>query len=310
MINRTFFGLYRAETPLSHQADKSMETTSIFRYNTVLLDDGSTTKVYNISSASFRNDIRVNAGRRLLKLVNLTLEDIPEIANVVLLSGGPRLERSETVLPLEYINKVREYFPILDLLGGTTQFCMIEGRMAPTSINALTKITSNFLIENAIIKSHNINKDILPDVVTEFQFNVKVDARTKYDKIIDNGDSIQVERGKAVGDSESGIVANMFDVQVIRKGTLLGHQVFIRDYENSLLSSCFASALSSWKENGSYIGGRIAQGYGKVSWMYSPRLPVETIYEEYITNNKDRIRSMIMDREIWKDQKAFLRHCE
>ena len=307
MTNKTFFGLYRAETPLSHQADESMETTSICRYNTVLLEDGSIVKVYNISSASFRNDIRVNAAKRLLDLVDLTLEDIPEIANVVLLSGGPRLERSEPVFPLEYIRKVREWFPMLDLLGGTTQFCMIESKMAPTSLNALTKSISEFVIESSIISEYGIDIDSLPDVVTEFQFNVKADPRTKFDKILETG---EIEEGESAEDSECRMVANMFDIQVIRKGTRLGHQVFIRDYDNLLLSSCFASSLVMWNRNGGYIGGRRAQGYGKVSWVYSPQLPSEEIYENFVVDNRDRIRSMIMDREIWKNQKAFLDHCE
>lgn len=292
MQNNIYYGLYRAETPLMHGADEKMETTTLCRYNMQILKDGSSIKIYNLSTSTWRHTIRENAALRLLSLLDLKFEDIPELVQIVLVSGGPRLEKGE-IVPLAFVRELRKWFPLLDMMGTTVPFCMFEGKMYPTAINVLTKILANnyCYIEDMIIKEFSVDIDSLSDIVTEFQFNTKRDPRTK--------------EVKNVNDTEYGTVANMFDTQMIIKGALLGHQVVIRDYDNGLLSSCLNSALEEWKRNGSYIGGKKSQGCGNVSFEYKPALSDPNIYESFIIKNKDVLKSMVMDDKVWKDKNAI-----
>lgn len=346
MSYRKFLGLFTAETPLSHQADEKMETTIICRYN-IAVKDGRYVKVYNISANAFRNAVRRNGAQRLLDLIGMKIEDLPEIANVVLFSGGPRLEKSVSSrykgegkskssggqIPIEYSNTLCRWFPLLDLLGCTTQFCMVPhdgSKMAPTSLNALTPEIASFKIESSVIDAHEIKIESLPGVVTEFQFNSKQDSRVRYDFLHEEKEKVIFEEGlykryedvqitlleesdkgnNPQGKSECGEIRNVFDVQYICKGTLLAHQVAIFDRPDGILTSCFSSALEQWKRDGGYIAGKIAQGAGVVSWRYIPNLLSPEKYENFITENKRRLKSMLEDRDIWKSEKVLMRHCE
>jgi len=288
----TYYGLYKAETSIQHGTDEKMETTALCRYNT-FLKDGKSIRIYNISVSTFRHTIRDSATDRLLSILGMSFEDLPEISQIIFKSGGPRLEKGE-VVPLAFIKAVRKWFPLIDLMGTTTPFCMIEGRLYPTEINTLTRslIEGSFYIEDNIVKEFSLQKDLLPEIVTEFQFNTKRDPRAF---MVDDVKNIQY-----------GTVANMFDTQQIIKGTLLGHQVVIRDYENQMLGSCVSSALAEWIRGGSYIAGKKSQGCGKVSFKYSPLLPSTSIYEDFVAANKDMISSLIMNKKVWEDKNTIL----
>jgi hypothetical protein len=290
----TYYGLYRAETPLQHGADEKMETTSLCRYNTYILKSGALVKIYTLSVSTWRHVVRENATLRLLHIVGLDFKELPEIVQIVLMSGGPRLEKGD-VVPLAFIKEIRKWFPLIDMMGTTVPFCMIEGKLYPTEITVLTKIIADeeFLIEGNIINSFKIDKETLPDVVTEFQFNTKRDPRTA--EVAD------------IKDTQYGTVANMFDTQIVMKGARLGHQIVIRDYDNQLLTSCLSSALDEWAMNGAYIGGKKSQGCGKVSFNYVPEFPSPSIYENFINENKMKIKDFLMDKKIWEDKETILK---
>jgi len=291
LIYSTFYGLFRAETPLNHGADEKMETTSLCRYNTVLLEDGKEVKVYNISVAAYRHNIREFGCHRLLNLLGLFVEDLPEISNVIFLSGGPRLEKGE-VAPLEFIRFIRQWFPLLDLMGCTTPFTMISGKFTPTAINVLARevAEANFFIEGNILDLFGITPESLPSVVTEFQFNSKRDTRTEIFDIANTKNT------------DCGTVANIFDTQVVRKGARLGHQVMIRDYDNKMLESCLSSALREWQRSGCHVGGKINQGCGQVSLQYAPSLVSPEIYENFVIDNASKIKNMVLDKKIWMNK--------
>jgi hypothetical protein len=315
MKHNVFYGIFTAESPINHQADEKMETTSICRSNTAITADGKEVKIYNISANAFRNVIRRHAADRLLTLLDLSPIAIPEIANVILYSGGPRLDKTAKSrgdgkekkkkpigLPLEYSYAVCQWFPMLELLGNTTQFCFIpvEGsHLAPTSLNALTPETAQFGIEQTVLSHHGIDVASLPDVVTEFQFNSKHDPRVKHEQTADSQTNC-----------ECGEVANIFEVQYLCKGTRLAHQAYIADRDDGMLSSCLSSALQEWQRQGGFIAGKKAQGAGVVSWQYLPVLPSPEKYEAFITAQKSILKGMVEDREIWKSEEAFFKHCK
>lgn len=291
MTNQVFYGLFRAETPLNHQSIEKMDTTTICRYNRAILPDGRQIKVYNISASAYRNAIRRHAAKRLFDLLDINPTDLPEISNVIFLSGGPRLESGETV-PLGFMRMIRSIFPSLDLLGTTTPFCMIPSAMFPTRLNAMTRENTIFYVEQMVRDAFEINASELPDTVTEFEFGCKRDTRES-----------EAESHKL------GTVANMFDTQLIMQGTQFGHQVVIKS-DNPLTIGCFASALAEWARCGGYIGGKIAQGSGIVSWRYSPAAGFADEYEKYITKDRQRLTDLIMDSEIWTDKQKLLKLCK
>lgn len=287
-MNKKIYLKYKAETTISHRADESMKTTSLVRTNNVIID-GKRYKVPNISAASIRTRlIRQPATNRLLDLLELDAKDLPILSHTVLYSGGGRLESAETHMPLQYIRTVRQYFPLLACLGATTNFCMLEGDFKVTSANALLKdiVKSNcFEIEDTIIKKFNIDTENLSNIVTEFQFNTKRDSRLNVD-----------ENDKTI--------ANIFDQQLLIKGTLLGNLILIRDYDE-LKGSFLNSSLINWKKEGGFIGGQSSQGSGILSYQLSENLPKPEIYENFVIENKDLIIKLLMEEKIWKDKKVI-----
>lgn len=305
---REYHGLYTAETALSHLADERMETTSVCRSNNGLLPDGKIIKMYNISSNAYRQAIRYNGALRLLEMVDLTIEEIPEIAAVVLFSGGPRLESSENVTPVKFLRTCCELFPLIDLLGCTVIFTMIEGRLSATQLNALTPEMLNFKPEKGVIDRFKINPKSLPQKVVEFQFNTKRDPRKHFNdkksgERLDMPD--EIDQAYMKKNTECGVVANMFECQIIIKGTRLGHCVHLTSHSPKhlgMLGSCWASCLKKWDEEGGKIGGKISQGNGQVSWQYLPNLPSPEIYENFVTERKDLLKKIILEGGTWKDK--------
>jgi hypothetical protein len=72
-----------------------------------------------------------------------------------------------------------------------------------------------------------------------------------------------------------------------------------------MLSSCLASALDQWSANGGYIGGKIAQGAGKVSWKYIPDFPDKCIYENFVLENASILKELLNERLIWKLEESL-----
>ena len=302
----TYYGLYLALTPIQHATDERMETSVVFRSNVGVLPDGERVKIYNVSANAFRHGVREHAALRLLDLVGLTLSDIPEMTNVVLFSGGPRLDkkRGDVVaggpgkIPIAYSNTICEWFPMLELLGTTTLFCFVPhfgSRLAPTALNALTRKVAAFPLEAKVLAAHGVDPAMLPATVTELQFNVKHDPRTHYDEL----------DGKK---ADAGEVRNLFDVQYVVKGTRFANRVVIDDHDDGMLSSCFASAMAAWRQRAGFIAGKRAQGAGVISWTYTPELPPPGLYEDFVAERKDALRALLLDADIWKDEKALLRH--
>lgn len=289
--------LSKAETNLSHQADEKMETTALFRYENAVGKNGDNIKVYNISAGSFRSTLRRAGAYQLCDLLGLKPEELPELSHVVLFSGGPRLESSETIKPLNSERALRQLFPLLDLFGGTVSYTMLESQFKTTQLTAINKtIYNNFDLEKEILDCFKINVNELPESVVDFEYNTKKDSRVKYDN----------ESSKEGCDC--GTVANIFDIQIIKKGTWLANKVILNDYDDNLLSSCLNSCIQYWQNSGGLIGGKTSQGHGHVSFNLQPILAETSIYIDYINNLKDQIKKAIMDKQIWKDKKAILNH--
>jgi len=308
---REYRGLFKAETSLSHSADERMETTSVCRSNEAILLGGKIIKVYNLSSNTYRNCIRRYGAYRLLELLGITENDIPEISNVILFSGGPRLESSENVVPVKFIRECCKYFPLLDLLGATVLFTMLNGKLDATQLNTLTPDMINFKSEKRVMESFAINPESLPQKVVEFQFNTKRDPRTHFDDK-KSGERLEMpdefDQAYLKKHTECGVVANMFEVQVIMKGVQLGHLATLTSHSEkhlSMLGSCLASCLKKWEQEGGKIGGKISQGCGLVSWEYLPALPDIDEYESFVLKNKEIITKLIMERNTWKDKNCI-----
>jgi len=288
-----------------------METTTVCRSNNAILPGGKIIKVYNISSNAYRNVLRRYGAARLLDLICLNVEEIPEIAAVVLFSGGPRLESSENVTPRKFLRKCCELFPLIDLLGCTVLFTMVEGRLAATQLNALIPEMANFQIEKKAMDKFNINPGLLPVKVVEFQFNTKRDPR-KYFNDKKSGERLEtpteIDQAYLKKNTECGVVANMFEVQMILKGTLLGHCVTLTSHAPKhldMLGSCLASCLKKWQEEDGKIGGKIGQGCGAVSWRYSPDMPSPDLYENFVNDNKVLLKKLILEAGTWKDKNVI-----
>lgn len=300
MTRQVFYGLYKAETPLQHSSDESMETTTLFRNNEVLLKNGEILKNYNISAASFRHTIRENAVNRMLEIIGMTQEELPEVSHVILFSGGPRLNKKKTEnvvlgdIHIKFSHFINENIPLLELLGSTCFFSMLPAwgsALAVTSLNVLQPELQEFTIEKEIIEKFNINVNRLSKEVAEFQFNTKTDKRVKFDGETPEG--------------ECETIKNIFDVQYIKKGTLFGNYININENKQGLLTSCFSSAIKEWKRNGSYIAGKKSVGAGVLSSCFSPELPSEELYEKFIEENQANIKKIVLDTKVWKDPKHY-----
>jgi hypothetical protein len=300
MTRQIFYGLYKAETPLQHSSDESMETTTLFRSNEIILENGELFKNYNVSAASFRHVIRQNATNKMLEIIGLKPEELPEVSHVILFSGGPRLNKKKVEhsvlgdIHIKFSNFINENIPIIELLGSTCFFSMLPAwgsALTVTSLNVLQPELKEFSIEKTIMETFKIHTNELCKEVSEFQFNTKVDGRVRFD-------------GEAP-EGECETVRNIFDVQYLKKGTLFGNCISIVEREDGLLSSCFSSAIKEWQKTGRYIAGKKSVGAGMLSSRFSPSLPSEEPYEKFIKENKTKIKDILQDTAIWKDAKRY-----
>lgn len=325
-----FYGLYKLESIAFHGTQERSETTSLFRYNTKILPDGREIKVPNFSAASVRNRMRVSCFLDLMKRLEITsLRKLPTMNHVVMFSGGPRLENSDVSIRLEFLRELFAWLPGMQLFAGTTGFNMVESALRVFPVEALLPdYVRNFSIPKSVTEEFGIDVGSLVETVTEFQFNTKKEMRLLPDEILQKpiADLTEVEKEMYLpmfDDPEQAItvienpdkkgttIANMFDIEVLKAGTRMGHLLGIAHNEvlnqQEMLKSCLSASLNYFK-NEPYFGGKKSAGMGMVSFEYRPALTDSSLYSKFVEANKDRIRAIVLDPKIFTDYKTILKY--
>lgn len=328
-----WYGLYTTETIAFTGTQERNETTSLFRYN----KKSNGYKVPNFSSNAVRNRLRVACFTDLISRVGVTLDELPVFNNLVMFSGGPRLENSDVTIRLEFLRELFKWIPGMYLFGGTTAFNMIGSVLTVSSLDAmLPQYIRDFKIPGEVLKIFGLDVDSLPEVVTEFQFNTKKDIRELPDTIetlskeeLQNKlslseitDAEYAEFQVSYDDPEKlfritrneekdKTVANMFDTQVLMAGTkmchylALGRENILKNHD--ILTSCLAATLKQFQKE-PFLGARKSNGYGMVSFEYMPQLDDDTLYASFVEENKQRIYDILMDDKLFVDHKCIVKY--
>ena len=327
-----FNGLFKLESIAFHGAGESRETTSLFRSNMKTLPNGEEIRVHNFSSATVRSAFRRACFYDLLRRLDLDISELPTMNHIVMFSGGPRLESSEVTVRLNFLRELFKWLPGMQLFGGTTKFNMIQSVLQVYSLDALLpRYVENFIIPGAVVEAFGIDKGSLAENVKEIQFNTKRDIRELPDEILKKkvGELTEAEKAEFLQcfddeetyfqvienpDRKNTTLANMFSIEVLKAGTLLGHWLIIENtgdkQQDEMLKSCLAALLKYFKEEMPYFGGKKSNGMGLVTFDYKPDLTDCSLYAEFVEQNKERIRTIVLDPELFNKYDVVLKYQE
>ena len=105
----------------------------------------------------------------------------------------------------------------------------------------------------------------------------------------------------------------MFDLQILRAGTVLSSYLGLPHnnplHNNDMLEQCLANTLKEFS-NDPYVGGKRSNGFGRVSFEYSPKLSDDTKYVAFVKKHQSRIKDILTDEHLFADYKCILKYRE
>jgi len=174
--------------------------------------------------------------------------------------------------------QIRQAFPSLDLLGGTTSSFDLGESVVKVSAWIVCKENLGCLPES-LQKTPQANTSIfaMMDSIT----------RTRH----------------ATSDGEGQMIYNY---ETLVKGSQIFVEIILTPYAQGLTEGALATAISYYDHNMNIVGGQSARGHGhvQVAWLTEPPTG-QAEYKAYMAENKDRLREGVMDGTLCSDKKVI-----
>ncbi|WP_330633682.1 hypothetical protein [Halocatena halophila] len=228
-----------------------------------------------IAGNSVRGHLRRLLAEDLLDRLDYTVRD--ERLFHLLRAGGV-LEKASgnSNIDVELRREVRDAFPVIDLLGGSTGSQMFGG-----SVNVHHMIL--------VCEENNWRTDEQSDISWR-QFVDKMFQTRRHDEPDDTG--IDTDFGfNFDGDGsqeDPGSQKMIYHFDTIVPGARFEHSVRTESFTSELAYSCLLHGLRLWQDDG-IIGGMSAAGLGRIDIDYDADLSQSDRYVDYVEESGDEI---------------------
>lgn len=279
---RTSYRLHGTMTALSsitHFGDQTGGTESIFRRETLIMEDGTAEEIPVISGNSWRGQLRDCGMRVMVEKIATHLSIEPTrllslTAFYLLFSGGTLTKDAGRGIDVGASRQLRELIPLLSVLGGAIGRMIEPGKLDVSKIVPVCRETRHLLPE--ALKEH-------PHTTSSIFDRTQIEHYTRRDDVKDTRiaecflpskdlAALQAPKIKVVVDKKTGISSEValedkaqqmrYGFESLAAGSIFSFSLNLR-YITQLEYESFIVALREWSRN-PILGGRSAIGHGTV----------------------------------------------
>jgi CRISPR/Cas system CSM-associated protein Csm3 (group 7 of RAMP superfamily) len=251
-------------------ADAQTGNKQLLRKEKIRVLDGNTFEdVPFVSGNSIRGHLRRLLAEDLVQRLDYTITD--ERLYHLLRAGGVLEKDGKAEIDVGLRRTIRNTFPLIDLLGGSTGNQMFEG-------------TVNIHHLALICEENNYRNETQSDIswrefVSEMHQTRMHDEPDDTGMDVDFGFDSDAEDNTESDDVDSHQMIYHFDVLI--PGAQFEHSVKFESRTTDLARSCLLHGLRLWQEEGT-IGAMSAAGLGRVDISYELDLSEADRYTEYV----------------------------
>jgi hypothetical protein len=230
-----------------------------------------------VSANSLRHEmLREPAMWHLLTLLDVTTAEMPDGAAALLYNGGD-LSEGEPGDAFKLTRKVRNMYPSLDLLGGSTKGFILGSSNVEVSAWLVCK-------ENAApLQRFDITPDLSAfDLLTRVEFTRHTNKRVAGSPM-------------------------PFGFEALAQGAQIAVEIRLRPYTTELVTGALVAALDTYKDADSTAFGQSARGFGLLD-LKTIRQPegdlaaLRGLYEDYVTDNAFELRAGLVSGRLTTDK--------
>lgn len=238
-----------------------------------LPDEGRFEDVPFVAGNSVRGHLRRLLAEDLLDRLDYTVTD--ERLFHLLRAGGVLEKGGKAEIDVGMRRDIRDAFPIIDLLGGSTGNQMFGGTV---DIHHLTLVCreNNWRTEAESETSwHEFVDDVFQTRMHDNPDDTGMD--------VDFGFDFDAEADDAAGSQQM-----IYHFDALVPGTEFEHSVRFESYATDLARACCLHGLRLWQDEG-VIGGMASSGLGRVEIAYDADLGEADRYTEYVAEQGGEI---------------------
>lgn len=263
-------------SPFHHGAGSS-GNTSILRTQDVIQPGGGVARVPFLSAASVRHGLRDALAWHLANTI-----DLGTVAKttVDLLWSGGAVTSTGARTDLDMIRRVEAVFPALGMLGYAARSDIITGTLRASDM--------------ILVCAENAWR--LPDALRD----ERRAAAFRTEEFGTRHDQSASPAGRFVDIATADTTSQMiWDTQALAAGANLHGDLSLTPAATPMHRTVLGAALALWAPDGiAHIGGKTAQGYGRVTISGPDFAQATTDLDEWtahVTENADAIRNLLMD---------------
>lgn len=268
---RKITGTWKAISPISHNADTNLSTTTLFRKQKIITADNEVVDMPMITGNGIRGLMRRLMMSDLMKQMGVEKGQLAPDFYYILFSGGFIAKGANGRYNLVGLKqKIREYVPAISILG--TAF-------GAQTMNGKCDIGIAYPLCKEI--RHIIDREV-PEQYLKNTFWVYLDEifYTRHDDLEEDNDTVTQMK---------------YEIESLAPGTYFYHEI-IDETDTELEASALRRMIELFIENGQ-VGGKKAIGHGKIDCDYEglDYLPDSQVYLDFIEENKDKIDEVFND---------------
>lgn len=265
---RKITGTWKAKSPISHNADTSLSTTTLFRKQKMITADNEVVDTPIITGNGTRGLMRRLLMKELMLQMGVEPRSLTPDFYYILFSGGFIAKGASGRYDLAGLKqKIREYVPAISLLGTAFGAQTMDGKVNVGIAYPLCK------------EIKHIISDEVPEEYLENTFWVYLDEifYTRHDDLEEPNDTVTQMK---------------YEIESLAPGTLFYHEI-IDETDTEIEAACLRKAIELFIENGQ-IGGKKSIGHGKIEVDYNgvEDLPDSSVYDNFIDENRKEIEEV------------------
>lgn len=246
--------------------DSQTGNRQLLRTEKIHVGDGRFEDVPFVAGNSVRGHLRRLLAEDLLERLDYTVTD--ERLFHLLRAGGVLEKDGKAEIDVGLRRELRDAFPIIDLLGGSTGNQMFGGTV---DVHHMTLVCAE----------NDWRTDADSDTSWR-EFVDEIHQTRMHDEPDDTG--MDVDFGfdfDADADDAAGSQQMIYHFDAIVPGATFEHSVRFESYATELARSCMLHGLRLWQDEG-VIGGMSAAGLGRIDVEYETDLGAGDRYVEYV----------------------------
>jgi|GEM_PF-680649 hypothetical protein len=273
----TISGVAQARTQVHSGGDAQTGNRQLLRTEKIHLpDDGTFEDVPFIAGNSVRGHVRRLLAEDILSRLDYTVTD--ERLFHLLRAGGVLEQGGKAEIDVGMRREIRDAFPIIDLLGGSTGNQMFGGTV---DIHHLTLVCRE---NNWRLSEENQSETSWREFVDEMHQTRMHDNPDDTGMDVDFGFDFDAEAEDAAGSQQM-----IYHFDVLVPGTRFEHSVRFESYATDLARATMCHGLQLWQDEGT-IGGMAAAGLGQIDIEYDTDLESGAEpYVEYVADHGGEI---------------------